>query len=281
MHYDAQKLAGQLPDFAIHLHDEVTSTQAIARDMLDAAFGASVNASLPSAVNFKTPALIAAHQQTQGKGRGSNRWLADQGSIAVTFVLDAPGQVSPLELPLRTGLAVRQALTQWLDPAVIQIKWPNDVWVQGKKIAGVLCERRHNKDLIGIGLNVNVDIATLIKEDPAAARRATSLHEHLPAVDSNHSPATSPATSPVTTPVTAPSRQNVLIAIAQEIAKLWQQTNWCDTLNDVHALTGQDISVLTPDGPIAGVCEGIDTQGRLLLRTGQRLHHLLDGTIQK
>lgn len=272
--YDAPTLSRCLPGYDIHLHDEVTSTQAIARDMLDAG---------PS--DFKTPALIAAHQQTQGKGRGSNRWLADQGSIAVTFVLDAPGEASPLELPLRTGLAVRQALTQWLDPAIIQIKWPNDVWVQGKKIAGVLCERRHNKDLIGIGLNVNVDLATLIQDDPATASRATSLHEHLPAAAANDTPANTPntslATSPATSPIIAPTRQNVLIAIAQQIAKLWQQTNWCDTLNGVHALTGQDITVLTPDGPIAGVCEGIDNQGRLLLRTGQRLHHLLDGTIQK
>lgn len=252
MQYDPQTLAAALPAYDIHQPGVVTSTQQVARDLVDA-----------QQAEFKTPALIVAEHQTQGRGRGSNRWLADEGSIAATFVLDAPQKPSPLELPLRTGLAVREALAQWLDPSQIQIKWPNDVWVAGKKIAGVLCERRHHKDLIGVGLNVNVDITSLATGDATVAERATSLHMHLPAN------------------AAAPSRQDVLVAIAHHIARLWQQHDWCDALNAVHALTGNDITVITPDGPIAGVCEGIDEEGCLILRTGQRVHHLLDGTIQK
>lgn len=252
MHYDVKILSDHLPALAIHLHDHVSSTQILARELLD-----------QRRETFKTPALIAAQQQTAGKGRGSNRWLADEGSIAVTFVLDAPVEPSPLELPLRTGLAVREALSQWIDPSTIQIKWPNDVLVDHKKIAGVLCERRHNKDLIGIGLNVNVDLASLGANDPTLAERATSMHLH-PHKQS-----------------APPDRQQVLIAIAQAMATLWQQRNWCEQLNAVHALTDHDITVITPEGPIAGQCKGIDSQGCLMLQTGERVHHLLNGTIQK
>lgn len=265
MHYDTHTLSHQLPGYAVHLPGEVTSTQAVARDLLDA---------LPR--EFVTPALIVAHHQTQGRGRGSNRWFADEGSIAVTFVLDAPGDHLPLELPLRTGLAVRQALSQWIDAKDIQIKWPNDVWVKGKKIAGILCERRHGKDLIGIGLNVNVDLPAMAENDPVVAQRATSLHVHV-----LEKPTSKPIEKNPIEQNSPPSRQDVLVAIAKSIAQLWDATDWCETLNEVHALTGQDIVVQTQEGDIAGVCEGIDTQGCLLLRVGERVHHLLDGTIRK
>lgn len=246
--FDLQALRERTCYAQVIVLDEVDSTQRVAREMADAH-------------EAELPALIVAHRQTAGRGRGSNRWVADTGSLAVTFLLPPPSHEHAMqELPLRAGLAVRRAIQQWVGELNLQIKWPNDVWLSGKKVAGLLCERRQGVDLIGLGLNVQLDVASL---EPAVAQRATSIHQHLQRG------------------ITCPGRQEVLIAIACEMLTLWQDEFWCETLNRIHALTGRDIVVHNDDGPLAGVCEGIDTQGRLLLRCGQTLHRLLDGTIEK
>jgi BirA family biotin operon repressor/biotin-[acetyl-CoA-carboxylase] ligase len=246
--FDVQTLRQRTGYAQVLVLDEVDSTQRIAREKVDAH-------------EAHLPALVVAHQQTAGRGRGRNRWLADGGSLAVTFMISPPVHEHAIqEMPLRAGLAVRRALQAWVSVDDLQIKWPNDVLLGGKKVAGLLCERRQGMDLIGLGLNVHLDLAALGSE---VAMRATSMHQHLQSG------------------AVCPGRQEVLIAIAREILTLWQDESWCETLNAIHALTGRDIVVHNDDGPLAGVCEGIDAQGRLLLRCGQTLHHLLDGTIEK
>jgi BirA family biotin operon repressor/biotin-[acetyl-CoA-carboxylase] ligase len=231
----------------VRLLDQIPSTQQTARELVDAG-------------NMRLPGLIIAHHQTDGRGRSSHRWYADTGSLALTLILPAAPNHSPHELPLRTGLSVRRALGTWIPLDQIQIKWPNDLLVNHRKIAGILCERLHGVDLIGIGLNVQVDWSSL---EPALRDMATSLHEHL----REH--------------VNPPTRQSVLIALVKEVLDVWQDDHWCDTLNAVHALSGRDIVVDTQEGPVAGRCEGIDAMGRLLVRTGERVHALLDGSIRK
>lgn len=254
---DRTALAAALPGYVVRLEDEVDSTQRVA-----GAWVAGQDAP-------PGPAMVVSLRQTSGRGRGVKRWVSDPGCVTVTFILPAPQGPSPLELPLRTGLVVRQTLARWTDESQVRIKWPNDVLIVGRKIAGILCHREHGRDLIGIGLNVHLHRD---QWDDALAGQAASLHEHLfPGL-----PGELPGALPG-----APGRQDVLIELARQMTRLWADPDWCDKLNAVHALTGQDIVVHTADGPIAGVCQGVDEQGRLLLQTGQTLHRLLDGTIQK
>ncbi len=112
--------------------------------------------------------LIAEHQQA-GKGRKIKRWASPLGSnlyLSIKFKFPAS---SPVHfMPLVTAVAVCNALSR-LDIKGTMIKWPNDIYVNGKKIAGILVENRYNSVtanscVVGIGLNVNMYKNSLIEQ---------------------------------------------------------------------------------------------------------------------
>jgi BirA family biotin operon repressor/biotin-[acetyl-CoA-carboxylase] ligase len=118
-------------------------------------------------------ALAVAEEQTAGRGRLGRRWLAPSGtSLLCSLQLrpDVPGE----RLPELTGVAARtvaetiHALTA-LEP---ELKFPNDVLVGGRKVAGVLAEAREERVVLGVGINVNVPEDELPRE---VDRPATSL----------------------------------------------------------------------------------------------------------
>src|SRR5687767_10347096 len=101
--------------------------------------------------------MVLTGHQLAGRGRGSNtRWSGGE-CITVTFVFPIDENVSPHQLPLIAGLAVRNAAAELTGEDGIQLKWPNDLLFRDRKLAGLLCERVHKADLIGLGLNVNLD----------------------------------------------------------------------------------------------------------------------------
>jgi BirA family transcriptional regulator, biotin operon repressor / biotin---[acetyl-CoA-carboxylase] ligase len=114
-------------------------------------------------VNLPDGTLVHARRQTAGKGQRGARWESDaDNSLCVSFVL------KPLFLDLRkqhclyqvSSLAVADALAEFMDSREIQIKWPNDVLVNGRKIAGILIEnqvtgRALSWSVIGVGVNLN------------------------------------------------------------------------------------------------------------------------------
>ncbi len=99
--------------------------------------------------------LVTAGEQTAGRGRQGRTWTAPAGrALLMSLVLRDP----PALLPLRAGLAVAAAIG---DEA--RIKWPNDVLVAERKVAGILAEARPSDGwaILGIGVNVAIDVATL------------------------------------------------------------------------------------------------------------------------
>jgi BirA family transcriptional regulator, biotin operon repressor / biotin---[acetyl-CoA-carboxylase] ligase len=96
--------------------------------------------------------LIIARQQTAGRGRQSRTWFSPAGeNIYMTLTLGTPDP----RYPILTGVAVRTALAGVLVNEAVNIKWPNDILVQGRKVCGILCEARGGLTAIGIGVNVN------------------------------------------------------------------------------------------------------------------------------
>jgi BirA family biotin operon repressor/biotin-[acetyl-CoA-carboxylase] ligase len=100
-------------------------------------------------------AVACADEQSAGRGRLGRRWLAPSGTALLFSVLLRPpaGRVLP-ELSLVASVAVADAVEEALDLSA-QIKWPNDVLVNRKKVAGILAEAREAAVVVGIGLNVN------------------------------------------------------------------------------------------------------------------------------
>ena len=106
-------------------------------------------------------ALVVADHQTAGRGRLGRSWDAPSGTALLCSLLLKPPPERPTpELSLVAGIAVADALERLLGLAV-QIKWPNDVMLRRRKIAGCLAEVREGAVVLGIGVNVNQSRAEL------------------------------------------------------------------------------------------------------------------------
>jgi BirA family biotin operon repressor/biotin-[acetyl-CoA-carboxylase] ligase len=95
--------------------------------------------------------LVTADEQTAGRGRQGRAWTAPPGSaVLMSLVLRELDE----RLPLTAAVAVAEAL-----PGGAAIKWPNDVWIGGRKVAGILVEGRPQEGwaVLGIGLNVGTE----------------------------------------------------------------------------------------------------------------------------
>ncbi len=87
--------------------------------------------------------------QTAGRGRRGNKWKSN-GGVAITVVL---GKATP-HLPIAVAATLAAQLNNLIPKQHIGIKWPNDLYVEGKKLAGILIEQRADRCLVGIGINV-------------------------------------------------------------------------------------------------------------------------------
>ena len=122
--------------------------------------------------------VVIADEQTAGRGRGKRVWLSPKGSIALSIVL-YPDAVSLPFLIMLASLAVVHSI-EAVTGVKSQIKWPNDILVNGKKVSGILIESRVRRDrvdyaIIGIGVNVNLRVGDF----PEIAPMATSLSDEL------------------------------------------------------------------------------------------------------
>ncbi len=125
------------------------------------------------------PLLIVAEEQTAGRGRGANRWWTGRGSLAFSLLFDpADWRLSRRPLPERSlavGVAIVETVRPLLEGHAVGLHWPNDVFVSGKKLAGILIDVLPNgQHIVGIGLNVN---NTLHGAPDDVRARATSLCE--------------------------------------------------------------------------------------------------------
>ena len=100
-------------------------------------------------------AVAAGDHQTSGRGRLGRPWTAPPGTALTVSVLLRPQSGAPIQqLSLVGGLAVSKTVEDALELSA-QIKWPNDVMVNRRKVAGILAEARDGIVVLGIGLNVN------------------------------------------------------------------------------------------------------------------------------
>ena len=118
--------------------------------------------------------VVTAGEQTGGRGRQGRSWVAPAGKALLYSAVLRPLDERHLLLPLAAPIAVCEA-AESLQPGVeCAIKWPNDVWVEGRKVGGILIEARPQDGwaVIGVGLNLAIEP----HEFPAELREAaTSL----------------------------------------------------------------------------------------------------------
>ena len=196
--------------------------------------------------------VFTADFQTAGRGRLDHKWLSAPGeNLMLSAVLDVgdcpPDRVAAL--PLVVGLAVIEGLSPLLPKGLsLRLKWPNDVLVDGRKLAGILCERHGDTVIVGLGVNVKQR-----EFEPEIAEKATSLSLLLGPV---------PALTQV--------RDAILVALGRLYAT-WREEGlspFLGRLAELDFLRGRTISVRQTDDdtePFQGVCEGIAADGSLLV----------------
>ena len=120
--------------------------------------------------------LVLAEFQTAGRGRSGKRWISELRAGIWATIIERPRDASGLDvLSLRVGLNRAKVLTRWT-PSTVQLKWPNDLFVGGCKLAGVLIEARwrdQRPDWVAIGIGINLvvpadqpDATALVLADP-------------------------------------------------------------------------------------------------------------------
>lgn len=212
-----------------------------------------------------TPLLVLAERQTQGRGRGQNRWQSSTGSLTFSLLLDLQ-EIPPDRLPqlsLTAGLAICQALEMFAPAADLAIKWPNDVYLGERKVAGMLIEvppQRPPRGIIGIGINANNSLADYPDE---VRRNSISL------VDATEHPL----------PLT-----ELLVACLQHLERLTELLNerphaLVDQWQAYHLLAGRQIEVDAYGENLRGVCDGIDADGALRVVTPRGLKRCLGGIV--
>ena len=116
-----------------------------------------------------------AHTQTEGRGRNQNKWTSSKGNLFLSTIIKPKSDKSLWhQLSVIVGFSIVQVLVDLgVNSNLIDLKWPNDVLVDNKKISGVLLESSDNFVIVGIGLNI---LKTPILETKWAT---TKLNDHL------------------------------------------------------------------------------------------------------
>ncbi len=238
----------------IHYYSEVLSTQTVAAEMAQA-----------GAAHGTT---VIAETQSGGKGRAGRSWHSPPGvNLYLTVILRPGPQTGPLgRIGVAAGVAAAEALER-VAAGIIALKWPNDVWLNGKKAGGILAEawadarRESFVVLLGIGLNLNLSHADL----PAELQgRATSV-------------------------LIETGRRCDRIEVAR--ALLYRlQSRYMETVGGrfdlvrrawegYSALTGRTVTVVAGSERETGIARGIDADGALLLELDGATVRIMAGDV--
>jgi BirA family transcriptional regulator, biotin operon repressor / biotin---[acetyl-CoA-carboxylase] ligase len=211
------------------------------------------------------PLLILAEEQTAGRGRGGNRWWTGHGSLALSLLLEAEMVGAERGRPPLVALAAAVTIVETVAPLLsgqaVGLHWPNDVYVAGKKLAGILVEvlpdRQH---VVGIGINTN----SSLDEAPAELRHIATTLKELTHREHDQ-----------TIFLTALLRR---LAINFELLKRNPQRIG-RRANQMCLQRGSPLTLVLGNRPFTGQCAGIGRDGALLLDTPQRQQHFYSGVI--
>jgi BirA family transcriptional regulator, biotin operon repressor / biotin---[acetyl-CoA-carboxylase] ligase len=204
------------------------------------------------------PLWIIADEQSAGRGRQGRAWHSPPGNLHATLLLVNPCQPQrAAELGFVAGLALHDAACAitGLSAPRLQLKWPNDLLLDGAKCAGLLLEGATTgaQFTVAIGLGVNVVAAP---DDTPYPATFLSRHAH----EKN-----------------AATRDALMLALAGHMAARlaeWREAGFATVLQDWRAraaFLGETITIRLPDGAVTGRFDDIDASGRLKLLTPQGL----------
>ena len=195
---------------------------------------AVIDSTMRAAVGLEPGSVVLAGEQTAGQGRHGRRWHSEPASGIYCSVVLKPVPALTLALGLATADAIARATG-----LVCDLRWPNDVMLAGKKVAGILVRNA----IAGIGINVNQT------SFPAElAFEATSLRLHTDA------------------PVSLTGIMLALLPAIDAFVELDKDTILRRFARASSYAAGRRVTVAQPDGIIEGTTAGLDPAGFLIVR---------------
>ncbi len=199
----------------------IPSTQTCAHDLIAAGRG-------------DDGTVIMADTQTAGHGRHARQWVSEAGNLYVSFIFDVVRRDSRLAYAM--AVAVADTIAAWgISP---QIKWPNDILIDGAKVCGILIEYVENKVIVGIG--VNIRSAPVVRKYPT-----TWLGRY------------------------ADVKRGPVLARLMERIEFWCHAEFADVRRAwMERAVGINKTILYHDTPYQMI--GLDENGALILRQGNQ-----------
>jgi BirA family biotin operon repressor/biotin-[acetyl-CoA-carboxylase] ligase len=212
----------------------------------------------------RLPAVVVADGQTSGRGRQGAGWWQFPGSLATSVVVD-PGvfgaRAPPTVWSLACGVAVAESVAALAPPLSPSVRWPNDVEVAGRKLAGILVETAaRGRVIFGVGVNTT-----------GSARDAP------PPLDDRV------VTLPDLTGVALP-RHRLLAEFLPRLFGLLAETatdprGLLPRYRPRCSLDGQPVTVHRGGDRVAGICRGIAADGALIIDTPDGRVHVTSGSL--
>lgn len=240
---EAEQLVDSTFVNSVHYYSEVQSTN---------------DEALKGPASMNLPALFIAAKQTGGRGRGSNRWISSQGALTFSLLVSPvrlrSDKASWPQLSLWTALGIRDSIASLTENSDVQVKWPNDVFLQQRKVCGILCEFANSLSdsdphlVVGVGINVNNDLTTATNRDDT--RNAIAMSQ-----------------SRVGSISVAEVARSVLTHIHDAWNLFENQHCLLDHWPDHCFLTGRRVNWRSDDDSVHGICQGVSEDGALLLTT--------------
>jgi BirA family biotin operon repressor/biotin-[acetyl-CoA-carboxylase] ligase len=213
--------------------------------------------------------VFLAEEQTAGRGRGSNSWQSPRSTGIYCSAVLRPAQppTEVLVLSLAAGLAVRAAIQQVDSRVNPDLKWPNDVLINGRKVCGILTEMnaeatRVRYIVVGVGINVNQ--ASFPADLPATSLRLVTGNEW--------------------------SRVELAAALLKSLDREYRQlTQDPDARSTIlHRFAensswanGKAVRIEENSSAFEGTTKGLDERGFLLLRTANGVKTVLSGNVRE
>jgi len=235
-------------------HERLTSTNDYARQF-------------SGAVSREEIMLIVADEQTAGRGRGANRWWTGSGALAFSLLFDpALRHIERCNFHL-ISLAAAIAIVETAQPLVpsrqVGLHWPNDVFVDGRKLSGILVEAlADGRHIVGIGVNLNNSLATAPDElcDVVTTLADLSGRQH-------------DRTSVLAALLTGFDR--MLVQLASDAADVARRAN------KLCLQHGRLITIESGNRIATGSCMGIADDGALQLETSAGREKFYSGVLRK
>ncbi|HTH95628.1 MAG TPA: biotin--[acetyl-CoA-carboxylase] ligase [Rhodocyclaceae bacterium] len=220
----------------------------------------STNLQLLAMARAGAPAgtLLIAERQTAGRGRRGRTWHQGKGALAFSLLWHVPRP--PAGLSLAVGLAIAEALQNDDEQRNAQLKWPNDVLVAGRKVAGILIESAGDQRfVIGIGINTGDGFDNALPTELANTAAGVGIDDR--------------------TEFFARVLDHLVVTLDTFVAHGFAplQSRW--QMRNAYQDMAVNLFFSEDSEPVQGVCRGVDTNGELLLETTTCLQTIASGEV--